>query len=46
MWNWGTWNDDEFRHLNISNPTHPKYQELISIINSYQNDIQIEQHAY
>ena len=46
MWNWGTWDDDEFRHLNISNPTHPKHQELISIIDPYQNDIQIGQYVY
>jgi molybdenum cofactor biosynthesis enzyme MoaA len=46
MWNWGTWDDNEFQRLNISNPTHPKHQKLIGIINPYKNDIQIGQYVY
>lgn len=34
MWNWGTWEDEEFRELNVSDSNHPKYSELIKIIES------------
>jgi len=46
MWNWGTWDQDEFRRLNISDPAHPKHQELFNIIKTYQNDIKVGQHVY
>ena len=37
MWNWGTWSDDQFEHLNVSDPTHPEYQKLVSIIKNINN---------
>ena len=45
MWNWGTWEMDEFNQLNISDPTHPKHQDLIDILNVYANDLQVNQHV-
>jgi hypothetical protein len=46
MWNWDTWDHDEFQRLNISDPAHPKHQELFNIIKTYQNDIKVGQHVY
>ncbi len=45
MWNWGTWEDEEFAHLNISNVGHPQHQELVTIIKPYSSDKKINQNA-
>lgn len=34
MWNWGTWSDDEFKRLNITDPSHPDHSALLEIVNS------------
>ena len=46
MWNWGTWSMDEFAQLNITNPQHPQYIDLIDILAKYQHDKQILQNIY
>lgn len=38
MWNWGTWSDEEFQRLNVSNPAHPQHLELKNLIELYSND--------
>jgi sulfatase maturation enzyme AslB (radical SAM superfamily) len=34
MWNWGTWDDNEFKRLNITDLDHPNHKDLLSIIES------------
>lgn len=34
MWNWGTWPDDTFQKLNITDQTHPDHKALLEIIQS------------
>jgi MoaA/NifB/PqqE/SkfB family radical SAM enzyme len=34
MWNWGTWDQEEFNHKNIYNPDHPDYTKLVEIFKS------------
>ena len=46
MWNWGTWSDEEFRRLNISSADHPKHKELISIIDYYKTDAEVNNYVY
>ena len=29
MWNWGTWNQEEFDRQNIYNSNHPQYADLV-----------------
>ena len=41
MWNWDTWSPEEFTKLNISDPAHPRHDELKKIIKSYASDNQI-----
>jgi wyosine [tRNA(Phe)-imidazoG37] synthetase (radical SAM superfamily) len=41
MWNWDTWPMEEFQRLNVTDPQHPNYQELVSILDPYQTDQQI-----
>jgi MoaA/NifB/PqqE/SkfB family radical SAM enzyme len=38
MWNWDTWDMDEFARLNISDSNHPDHQELLEILAPYRND--------
>ena len=38
MWNWNTWSMEEFDHLNISDPTHPKHTDLLVILEKYKSD--------
>jgi hypothetical protein len=42
MWNWGTWDDSTFTEYNVSEPTHPKYQEFLDIIRPFKNDPQVD----
>ena len=42
MWNWGTWSDEEFNRLNVSDSNHPLYNEFLEIIQPYKNDPQID----
>lgn len=32
MWNWNTWSTDEFNRLNVYNPTHPEYNQVIKFL--------------
>jgi molybdenum cofactor biosynthesis enzyme MoaA len=41
MWNWGTWPDEEFARLNVTDSAHPKHQELLDILEPYRNDQRI-----
>lgn len=41
MWNWDTWDMDEFARLNISNSTHPQYLDLVNILDQYKQDKQV-----
>jgi molybdenum cofactor biosynthesis enzyme MoaA len=34
MWNWGTWNQQEFDHKNIYNSQHPQHAELVEVFKS------------
>jgi molybdenum cofactor biosynthesis enzyme MoaA len=34
MWNWGTWPDDVFNSLNVSDSKHPRYNEFKEIFNN------------
>jgi MoaA/NifB/PqqE/SkfB family radical SAM enzyme len=38
MWNWGTWPDDTFKKLNITDPMHSNYKELLDIIASCKSE--------
>lgn len=38
MWNWATWNDEEFEKLNVSNPLHKEYDQLQKILKPYHSD--------
>ena len=42
MWNWGTWSDETFNQLNVSDSNHPLYNEFLEIIQPYKNDPQID----
>ena len=46
MWNWGTWTMDEFEKLNVTNPQHPHYKDLVNILIEYENDSQLVQNVY
>jgi pyruvate-formate lyase-activating enzyme len=46
MWNWGTWDMEEFARLNVVDPTHLEYPELIKILESYKTDTTVYQHVY
>lgn len=43
MWSWGTWSDEEFARLNVSDSKHPNYEEFLNIIRTPEilNDAQI-----
>lgn len=45
MWSWGTWSDEEFTRLNVSDTNHPRHQELVDIVKPYQPDKTIVQDA-
>ena len=32
MWNWYTWSEDEFVKLNVYNPAHPEYKQVINLL--------------
>jgi molybdenum cofactor biosynthesis enzyme MoaA len=46
LWSWGTWEDEEFKRLNVCDRDHPSYPKLIEILKSYENDNMIRQHVY
>lgn len=46
LWSWGTWEDEEFKRLNICDRNHPDYPKLIEILKSYENDQMVFQHVY
>jgi hypothetical protein len=43
MWSWGTWDDEEFARINVSDLKHPNYQEFLDILRDpvIKNDNQI-----
>lgn len=41
MWNWGTWDTEKFKQLNVSDSAHPLYTEFIEIIKPYKNNNRI-----
>jgi MoaA/NifB/PqqE/SkfB family radical SAM enzyme len=41
MWNWGTWEMEEFTRLNISDKTHPSHNRLIEILKPYKDSPEI-----
>jgi hypothetical protein len=32
MWNWDTWSPEEFARVNVADPLHPQYQELLDVV--------------
>lgn len=42
MWNWGTWNDIEFKKLNVSNPQHVEHEKLQKLLEPYRDNKRIK----
>ena len=42
MWNWDTWTADEFTRVNVTDPTHPQYSQLVEILAPYKDIKEVE----
>lgn len=42
LWNWGTWDIEKFKQLNVSDSDHPQYLEFINIIKQYKHNPKVK----